>query len=264
LVDYKSRGWVGPLPRDFSHTNAGIQISIYKDLVDRLIASFPFEEHIGDGAQTVSPICWLCQELMYDPLEEFSPRYLAQLQGLKEPSPRTAGTELPKGLTTASSTKDLVEVLRDLIRKLGLGDPLMGGGRCHPYLYIIYIHRDDFLETVDHSAAKPIKIKAAMPGKTMVQHQRQAIDDAQFVSQAFEQGLEVYEKLDQCRLPPDNPRMTYIHKEIFTYNWLNLRTRIKAALDFWHGRREMQGPVGRDELEGKCKNCPFVKHCPYL
>jgi hypothetical protein len=140
LCDYKSRGNKLAMPDDHDHSSNGLQVCLYKDLLDQILISFDPNRNLISRNQHQPIFTWLFEQLSYNADQEFTAGYIDHLHTLQEPYPQNSFTSLPKGLATARNLRDLVKVLGGIVMNLGLGDPAAGDGRVSKS-FVRYVYR---------------------------------------------------------------------------------------------------------------------------
>jgi hypothetical protein len=233
-----------PLPGNHDHSSNIHQVSLNKDLLDEMLLS------LAGGARFPPFFAWICDRLSLDPNEAFSDKYLSHLQVLEETE--QCGVPLPSGLTAAKNIEDLVRVLGRTISILGLGDVATTrlGGRTSGVLKIIYVSRRGGTAPIDPITA-PVVVHSGL---------RHGYIDHSLAKQE-DSAPRKRRRLSRAKEPKPISRVQVFHHHDELFDPKHVQHGTESMLDFWHGRRKMSGPSGR-EMDSKCGSCPFQQRCP--
>jgi hypothetical protein len=230
-----------PLPASTDHSAKILEVALNKDLLDGMLLAFSPNANFPNGAQFPTLFSWICHRLSLDPNETFSNKYLAHLMQLEETSPNTT-TSLPKGINTAKNIRDLVNVLGNIVSKLGLGTK----GQTSDAMRIVYVARRGGDAPMDRTSAPVIAQSGLRHG--FIGHPLAIV--------GIDNGHGLNKK------PESISRLQFFHHHDVNFDRKLIQLEIASMLKFWHGQRKMSGPIGQKELDSKCGNCPFRKNCP--
>jgi hypothetical protein len=238
-----------PLPASTDHSAKILEVALNKDLLDGMLLAFSPNANFPNGAQFPTLFSWICHRLSLDPNETFSDKYLAHLEQLEETSPNTT-TSLPKGVTTARNIRDLVNVLGNIVSKLGLGTK----GQTSDAMRIVYVARRGGNAPMDDTTA-PVIARSGL---------RHGFIGHPFAIEGIDNGHRLNKKRRLNKKPESISRLQFFHHHDVNFDRKLIQLEIASMLKFWHGQRKMSGPIGQKELDSKCGNCPFRKNCPQV